>query len=214
MSNCAQQLPQVSQLPSVDFNEINQMDNENSSEAPPTNENNQQGQTLGVDMPPTDLVTKIKRKASILRYKTLFPNALAGYEEKLGIEYLDKLTSTQIEQLYQEIRIHIGTRNSSNLIPLAYKSLASIPEALGPSFGFELQGLQTQLILNEQIKDQLNEISMEYENACYIHPIYRLALTTIGVMSFVHQDNSMKRKMREISEINVKQDIIDEFQDL
>jgi len=205
-------------IPPLDFSELEAEDSVQTANTnlsvnvppPPT----QKKIVAGVEQPDDSTVLKVKRKNSILKCKTLFPIALEGYADKLTWAHLDTLDATQMDNLYQEIRVHIGTYNSANMLPMIFMNLTSIPEKFGPIIGLELEGLQAKMLANEQLKSILNEVSLDYESLCYMPPIYRLGLTSIGIMASVHQENVNVKALKKFIETPVNDQLVDEFEDL
>lgn len=158
------------------------------------------------------ILSKMKLKNKILRYKELFPHLLQNFEYR--IEDLDKMEISELEYIVQELSICVNTRNASGLTKMLYFESMRIVECTGPLVGLQIANLNEALKQNQGIHDILNELSLKYENDVYITPEIRLGYLTATTILSLHKLNSTTNIINDFLTKKIPDDVIKDYEDL
>ena len=170
--------------------------------------------SFGLELPDNEIMTKTQYKTSIYDYKNHFGHCLESFDERLTKEHIESLDIDGLEQLYQEVRIAVGSRNSADLIPLAVNMVSLIPEKYGHLVGLDLEGFAAQVQLSQSLKENIMELSIEYKKYIYIHPLYRFGLNYFQLLMNTNNENKQKKMLLEVLSTTVDPLALEEFRDL
>lgn len=168
----------------------------------------------GLETPEVGLLLRTQYKTSIYEYKTHFSHCLEAFGDRLEKENIEALDDEGLKLLYQEIRIVVGSRNSAQLIPTAVNMISIIPEKFGHLFGLDLEGFTNNIKLSTSLKENIQELSIEYKKYIYVHPLYRFGLNYVQLLAYTHDENQMKKQLLEKLSTAVNQSALEEFKDL
>jgi hypothetical protein len=171
-------------------------------------------EVLGVELPDDSVIERTKLKLKILRYKEGFSKFLEHYGDKLENKNLEGLSNEDLEFLLEEIRITVGTRNSSSMVSNVFMGLGGVAEHLAPRVGMDLHGLQYFMEKDQNIKDTLLELSLEYESFSYLPPMQRLMLQCGRLVMDVNNHNKALKLQKIFNDSEMKKEVIEEFNDL
>ena len=199
----------------VNFDELDNVHEEPKDSDIAINETNiKNREVLGSELPTEALIDITKKKLKIIRYKELFGKHLTHYGDRLDINKLDELTTDELCNLSEEVKITVGSRNSGGFITSVYLGIAGVAEGLGPKIGMDLENLKVCLFNNEAIKDTLQELSLEYEDLVYMPPAQRLLLLTGQTIIALNEHNKFEKKKKILNNSEIKKEILEQFSDL
>lgn len=158
--------------------------------------------------PPLSPEEVVYRRSLILKARTWrheFDKHLGDFPSSF-----ESMNIHDLENVIQEMRFVIATRNSGRFAIQTFETCATIVENLHPDF----QGLSQCLISDETTTDIVKELSLEYQSYIYTRAEYRLGMVIIQKLNSVRSANKRKRITGEVLEEKVDLTLIEEFDDL
>lgn len=168
-----------------------------------------------VKEPPTkdELITIMKLKNKIIRYKTTFPHI---FEKNFSYKFenLDNLSIQDLERLILELSIMVNTQSASGLTKTIYFESVRVAEIVSPYANIQIQGLYTALQQNQGVIDCLNELSLKYEDSTHIEPELRLFYMTLMSAIQIHKLNSSGNTINNFLKKQIPENKTDKYKDL
>lgn len=158
------------------------------------------------------ILDKMKLKNKILRYKELFPGIFKNFDYR--IQDLDQMEIRDLEYLLEELSVCVNTRNTSGLTKMLYFESVRIVEGTGSMVGLQINGLAEALKQNQAVHDVLNELSLKYENDCFMQPEVRLAYLTATTVLSLHKLNSSGNTINNYLSSKVPDNLVNDYKDL
>jgi hypothetical protein len=159
-----------------------------------------------------NLMKRLKLKNKILTYQVKFKNELIAYDYKM--QQLDSLTNEDLEMFLDEIQIAVRQRNSTQMISNFYFGACTLVEAVSLRMGCDVTGFASVLKQQEEVQKCLDEISLQYEEECFLPATVRLPVLTLQTLMNVYQfkrtDNVIETEMKK----PVDKKIQEEYSDL
>jgi hypothetical protein len=157
-------------------------------------------------------LAKLKVRDQILRYNVSFKKYLEAYQQK--ILEMDDLDISQLNQLLSEIQISVSSRTSGQMIKGYYNSLMSTVEYIAPVINMNLSGLSKILAETQEIQECIEELNIKYDIMKHVPPESRLLLTTLNCILAVNRENKKLAKITNLMAQPVRDEHIQEFNDL
>lgn len=202
--------------PNFDDIETNDIGNElegDNLNIPDINNNNQ----IIDDQNPDNQEEVVERQLkinTILEYKRCIGEELGAFEDKFDIDYLNGLTSDQLDVLITQIEVSANCANSASMIkPLVHHGLG-LMELTGDRFGLKWQGLQNTLMVSKDFDRNITLIKLKYGKSLYVDPIYTACITILQTAMYLDQHHRKREKVLEHGKENVDKKFINEFKDL
>jgi len=151
---------------------------------------------------------------TILEYKKEFGVELQAFSDKFDPDYLNSLSSEELNDLTKKLEVCAGCTNSADMLkPVIMASIGAL-EGIGNKIGMKWQGLQTILANNKKFEKTLTLIKLKYGTQMYVDPIYQAGYTILSTALYLDTHNRAIEKKQEFSNIKVDNKLIDEFKDL
>lgn len=170
---------------------------------------------IPLSTPQSNEILRYKLKDKLLRYKFKYPVVLAAYDARLNMDYFDTQSNEQLEILLREIELCANCNGSIELFPSMFKAAMKLPEAIAPLVGLDLTGFGDKFQKNADIDNVLTEVALKYQDYCYIDPLKKLGFISLKMMMETHHENILKKEgIKMIGKSTVRNEIINQFQDL
>ena len=131
-----------------------------------------------------NLIAKLRRYFASTSFKDLLI-------EYVPIGKLEDLTTPELNELIENVRIVVRTRGDTKLSLSAFRLGLQAVESAGIKAGFNLHGLSQSMVNDAEVQTLVEELSIEYSNLFPAHPGYKLALIGLLKCQNLHYTNSM-----------------------
>lgn len=112
--------------------------------------------------------------------------------------YLRSLTVEELEKLLGQVRYRCSNAGITDSCTLAFQTMASLVEQVGCKAGLKLQGYAAGLAQNQQARECLSELTIEYLSEVAITPQRRLIMICLMQGYSIHSSNSLEEKTRSL----------------
>lgn len=161
-----------------------------------------------------EVVNRQLKINTITEYKRVIGHQLGAFEEKFDIDYLNGLSSEELDKLITQIEVCAGGSNSASLIQPMIKCGLGFMERAGSKLGMKWEGLQNQLMISEEFNRNITLIKLKYGRSLYVNPIVTLGITILQTAMYTDHNNRLKETLEEHGKLKVDKKVVDEFKDL
>ena len=138
--------------------------------------------------------------SKIALYIETFPQKLGqltqGKHDVNG--YLRSLNLEDLEKLLGQVRYRCSNAGITDSCTLAFQTMAGVVEQVGCKAGLKLQGYAASLAQNQQARECLSELTIEYLSEVAITPQRRLIMICLMQGYTIHSSNSLEDKSKSL----------------
>lgn len=135
---------------------------------------------------------KIQRYADNERFGTYLTKQM-GF--KLDTKSMLKLKQAELEALLKRVQFAIGNRSTTSMVDGLIQQGLLVGEGLAVNVAkLRVQGLTSNLLMNEQFLDDLEAVKLEYLSFGHISPLTRMSLTIAQTGFNLHAGRLMMEK--------------------
>lgn len=197
-----EEVPQQEEVSKVnDDAELNDILNERDYDYAPVVETSEQR------IEKTKLIMKLKR------YKEIYAKHLEDFD--LSKAHLDTLSFHELGLLLEEVKFHVGCRNSADFFLKSTLTGLAVGEKLTSQFTpLKVEGLTYILAQDDEFKNIVEEIGLEYQDLTYAPPHIRLMYIISKTAFALHNQNLQKEMINQNVSGKVNPNTRDKFKDL
>jgi hypothetical protein len=162
---------------------------------------------------PEQRIEKTKLVMKLKRYKEIYPKILEDFD--LSKMHLDTLSIGDLCLLLEEVKFTVGCRNSSEFFLKSCLTGLAVGENLTTKFTpLKVEGLTYILANDDDFKNTIQEIGLEYQDLTSAPPHIRLLYIVSKTAFALHNQNLQKDLINQNVSGKVRSDVKDKYKDL